>query len=107
MTADEPGLASAQIEWADGAWRVRALRRGLDERGAAAFDRAEAALAAGLVKRLGPSYRLRDLYAAYVDSDRWARDVVLDAMAPQRFPAALSPLVDAAFARAAAAARDA
>ncbi len=96
----DPGLVSAQMEWAEGPDRVRRLRRGLDARGQAAVDRAEAALATALARRLGPSYRLDDLYREYRDSDRWARDVVADALAPLRLPAAVTPLVDAAFERA-------
>ncbi|CAA9532080.1 MAG: hypothetical protein AVDCRST_MAG79-1016 [uncultured Thermoleophilia bacterium] len=93
----DPGVVSAQMEWAEGPVRVRRLRRGLDARGLAAVDRAERALATALARRLGPSYRLTDLYREYGDSERWARDVVAEAMAPLRMPAAVAPLVDAAF----------
>ena len=93
----DPGVVSAQMEWAEGPGRVRRLRRGLDTRGLAAVDRAERALATALAGRLGPSYRLADLYREYTDSERWARDVVVDALAPLRLPAAVAPLVDAAF----------
>lgn len=96
----DPGLVSAQMEWADGPGRVRRLRRGLDGRGLAALDRAERALATALAARLGPSYRIADLYQEYTDSERWARDVVADALLPLRLPAAVAPLVDAAFDRA-------
>ena len=59
-----------------------------------------------LSRRLGPVYALDDLYRQYIDADDWARPVVTDALAPLRLPRAVVPLVDAAFDRAARAARD-
>jgi hypothetical protein len=103
----DAGLASAQMQWADGPGRVRRVRAGLDERGRAAVDRAEAELGRAITQRLGPSYTLHELLRVYLDSDAWAVPVVTEAMAPRVMLSAVTPLVDAAFERAASAARDA
>ena len=100
------GLEAAFLEWDRGPLGVQRVRRGLDARGALALDRAADAVRREIVRRLGPSYSLADLYALYVDADAWARHVVAAAAEPTRLPTAVTPVVDAAFGYAARSARD-
>ena len=100
------GVEAALIEWSRGPDAVRRIRRTLDERALRSLERAESAMTLELSRRLGPVYALDDLYRQYIDADDWARPVVTDALAPLRLPRAVVPLVDAAFDRAARAARD-
>jgi hypothetical protein len=100
------GLEAAEAEWERGEPAVRRIRRGLDARTALAVDRAGTALAAELARRLGPSFSRADLYAQYLESDGWGREVVRRALEPLSLPSAVTPLVDAAFAHVASFARD-
>ena len=75
-------------------------------RPALALDRASEDLRAELIRRLGPSFAVADLYALYLDADSWAREVVRRALEPSSVPAALAPLIDTAFGQMASSARD-
>ena len=101
-----PGLDAAEAEWERGPAGVRRIRRGLDARTALAVDRAAEDLRAELIRRLGPSFAVADLYALYLDADAWAREVVRRALEPASVPAVLAPLIDTAFGQMASSARD-
>ena len=50
-----------------------------------------------LRKRIGQTYSLAELVAAYDDADRWAREVLEERAASPRWPRDLSLVVAAAF----------
>ncbi len=102
----DPGIASARLEWSTGEARLRRVRRtfGADE--LAAADHAGRAIGAELVRRLGPGYRLVDLYSLAIASDTWAPPVVAEYLVSPRIVAAIAPMVDAACHRLSGGARD-
>ena len=55
------------------------------------------AVTAELRRRVGGTFTLRELAAAYVDSERWAREAVAQHATPPGWPRTLALVGDAAF----------
>ncbi len=104
MTA---GIEGALGDWESGPDALRRFRRRLDGSGSVALDAAERALRAELGRRLGPNYALAKLYAEYLASETWATEIVHRELHPRTLPAAIAPLIDAAFLHASRSALDA
>ncbi len=106
MTVD-PLIEVAVQAWSEAPPAARRVRAGLDTRGLAGFERAYAAVYGELVRRVGQSYTLAELAAAWREADRWAPDVALDAARPSAPPRSAPLLVDLACQRLQRNARDA
>jgi hypothetical protein len=106
MSEYAPETEVAVQAWAEARARLRRHRAGLDARDLAAFERAVAAVHAELVRRVGQSFTLAELAAAWRAADRWAVDVIADAARPARAPRSVPLIVDLACARLERVARD-
>lgn len=106
MSAQEPGTEVALQSWAEARARVRRHRAGLDARNLAAFERAVDAVHAEMVRRVGQTFTLAELAAAWRAADVWAPDVIADAARPSRPPRPGSLVIDLACGRLERVARD-
>jgi hypothetical protein len=88
-------LASARSEWEDG--YARLLEEVRDPFRAELLHAQVDAVTAELRKRIGVTFTLRELAAAYPDSERWARDVVADLAPAPGSPRTLAYVEAAAF----------
>ncbi|MEO5574968.1 MAG: hypothetical protein ABIR67_00905 [Gaiellaceae bacterium] len=91
----EAELESARREWQEGHRRLRdeAHRDGHPERLLAQVD----AVAAELRRRVGGTFTLSELAAAYGGAERWSRAVVSERAAAPGWPRTLSLVEAAAF----------
>jgi hypothetical protein len=88
-------VVSARSEWEDG--YARLLEEARDPARAEALHAQLDAVTAELRRRVGATFTLRELAAAYSDSDRWARDAVSDLAPSSGWPRTLSLVGAAAF----------
>lgn len=91
----EAEVESARREWEEGHRRLQdeARRETAPERLLAQVD----AVAAELRRRVGGTFTLRELAAAYGDAERWSRDAVAERAAAPGWPRTLSLVEAAAF----------
>jgi hypothetical protein len=91
----EAEVESARREWEDGHRRLheQAARSEQPERLLAQVD----AVAAELRRRVGGTFTLKELAAAYARADRWSRAVVADEAPAPGWPRTLSLVEAAAF----------
>ena len=91
----EAEVESARREWEDGHRRLQdeARREPAPERLLAQVD----AVAAELRRRVGGTFTLRELAAAYGEAERWSRDAVAERAAAPGWPRTLSLVEAAAF----------
>jgi alcohol dehydrogenase class IV len=90
-----PVLEAVRREWEDGYRRFEAASRDR-----VATDRLNAQLevvTSELRKRIGQTFTLEQLAAAYERADEWARDVVSEHAATPGWPHTLTAVEDAAF----------
>jgi hypothetical protein len=88
-------VAIARSEWEDG--YVRLLEEARDPLRAEALHAQVGAVTAELRRRVGATFTLRELAAAYSGSERWAREAVSDAAPSSGWPRTLSLVEAAAF----------
>jgi hypothetical protein len=88
-------VAIARSEWKDG--YVRLLDEARDPARAEALHAEVDAVTAELRKRVGATFTLRELAAAYPDSERWTREAVSDLASSPGWPRTLSLVGAAAF----------
>jgi hypothetical protein len=88
-------VASARSEWEVG--YARLLEEVRDRTRAEALYAQVDAVTAELRKQVGATFTLRELAAAYADSERWAREVVSDHAPSPGWPRTLSLVEAAAF----------
>lgn len=88
-------VESARREWEDGHRRLReeVSRRAQPERLLAQVD----VVTAELRRRVGGTFTLRELAAAYSGAERWSRGVVAESAPPPGWPGTLSLVEAAAF----------
>jgi hypothetical protein len=91
----EAEVESARREWEDGYRRLQdeARRLPAPERLLAQVD----AVLAELRRRVGGTFTIRELAAAYGDAERWSRDAVAERAAAPGWPRTLSLVEAAAF----------
>lgn len=92
MRAD---VESARRDWAEG-WR-RLQEESREPLTAERLDLQLAVVTDELRRRVGGTFTLAELAGAYVDSERWAREVVSDRAAVPSWPRFVSVVQDAAF----------
>jgi alcohol dehydrogenase class IV len=85
----------ARQEWEEGSGRLEAARED-ETRYRQLLELLELVLDE-LRKRIGQTYTLAELVAAYGESDRWAREVLADRAATPTWPRELTVLTAAAF----------
>jgi len=88
-------LASARSEWEDGYGRL--LEEARDPARADSLHAQVDAVTAELRRRVGATFSLRELAAAYPDSERWTREAVSDLSPSAGWPRTLSLVGAAAF----------
>jgi hypothetical protein len=89
-------VESARREWEDGHRRFRALVRE-DPRRAARLHAVLDAMTAELRRRIGLTFTLSELAAAYADAERWSRDVVAEHAPGPGWTGTVAVVEDAAF----------
>jgi hypothetical protein len=77
LHAVTPEVEVARMQWAEGSRRLRELD--VTARRRAAFERVVGAIEAELSRRVGQTFTLAELAAAYERSEDWCRDVALRA----------------------------
>lgn len=92
MSAD---VETARNEWDDG--YARLLEEARDPIRAESLHAQVGAVTAELRRRVGAAFTLRELAAAYADSERWAREAVSDSASSSGWPRTLSLVEAAAF----------
>jgi alcohol dehydrogenase class IV len=85
----------ARQEWEEGARRLEAARED-QRRSRQLIDLLDLVLDE-LRKRIGQTYTLAELVAAYGESDRWAREVLEERAATPTWPRDLTVVIAAAF----------
>jgi hypothetical protein len=85
----------ARFEWEEGARRLEAARE--DRRRYRQLIEQLELVLDELRKRIGQTYTLAELVAAYGESDRWAREVLDERAAAPTWPRDLSVVLAAAF----------
>ena len=85
----------ARFEWEEGARRLEAARE--DARRYRQLLELLELVLDELRKRIGQTYTLAELVAAYGESDRWAREVLEERAATPTWPRDLTLLIAAAF----------
>jgi hypothetical protein len=85
----------ARQEWVEGSRRLEAARE--DDRRARQLLELVELLLDELRKRIGQTYTLRELVAAYDESERWAREVVEERAPVPGWPRDLTIVLAAAF----------
>jgi hypothetical protein len=88
-------LESARRDWAEG-WR-RLEESARDAQASERLHRQVDVVTAELQRRVGATFTLRELAAAYRDAENWARDAVAERAATPGWPRTLAIAVDAAF----------
>lgn len=88
-------VESARRDWSEGHRRL--LEQAQDRAKADALHAQVDAVTDELRKRVGATFTVRDLAAAYVDADRWARDALAERDPRPGWPSTLTLAVDAAF----------
>jgi hypothetical protein len=88
-------VASARSEWEDG--YARLLEEARDPARTEALHGQVDAVTAELRRRVGATFSLRELAAAYSDSERWTREAVSDLAPTPGWPRTLSVVGAAAF----------
>jgi hypothetical protein len=88
-------VAIARHEWEEGSRRVEAARD--DSRRYGQLLELLGLVRAELRKRVGQTYTLEELVAAYGDSERWAHDVLHERAEMPGWPRDLTTVVAAAF----------
>jgi hypothetical protein len=90
-------VESARADWSEG--HRRFLTAALDPTSAERLHAMLDVLTAELRRRVGQTFTLTDLAAAYDDSERWARTAVEEHAPSPRWPVVLSLATDEAFHR--------
>jgi len=88
-------VETARIEWEDGYTHL--LQEARDPARAESLHAQVAAVTAELRRRVGATFTMRELAAAYADSERWTRAAVSDSASSPGWPRTLSLVEAAAF----------
>jgi hypothetical protein len=88
-------LEATRREWGDGYRRLEAAA-GDPVRYRLLLEELEVVLD-GLRRRIGQSFTLDELAAAYIDADRWIQELLAERESAPGWPARLSTVQDAAF----------
>jgi hypothetical protein len=91
----EAEVESARREWQEGHRRLLEVAREAPA-GERLFEQVDA-VAAELRRRVGGTFTIRELAAAYADAERWSRTVVAERAAAPGWPRTLSLVEAAAF----------
>lgn len=90
-------IESARSDWEDGHRRFAAVAD--DPRRGVALDRQLEVLVDELRRRVGQTFTLAELAAAYTTSDLWVREAIAERAAAPGWPATLTLVIDEAFHR--------